>query len=179
MSQSGNNQAIKRLCTFHILVIIGSIRVEGGQMAKIQRKHSGQAFIELAIGTMILIPLLLFLLDIFFCILCNQANDVLTKSAARAAAGSNSPLAAAEKIVADSIFGKGTGPVKASLVWFDFNNGEIKQGTPEATGMAGAHKVVVVVKMSVTLPAPIPFLNSTPVFKAQSVEPTVNRNFDS
>jgi hypothetical protein len=144
---------------------------------KVKRKiASGQSFIEAIAGILVIVPIALLLLDVAALVLCNQANDKLAKSAARAAAGVPaiaSPDQRARNVV--SQYRTSGNPLVESvrLAWLDYNNGEVTLNSPPPNaGTPGAGKVLVVVEMKIKVPVPFPYF-SEGNFVAQAVEPIV------
>lgn len=70
---------------------------------KNRASNKGQSFIEVIVGSMLLVPIALFGLDVMVIVLASSANDTLAKNAARAAANQSVKVlavAAAQKYVA-------------------------------------------------------------------------------
>lgn len=124
-----------------------------------QRTRRGQCLIEVMIGSMFLVPIALFGLDITTLVLCESINDHLAKDAARAAANYQAS-SRAKAATTESIDGFKTSAIiqKAELDAFDYQSSK---------------HVSVRTKMKVKLPVPFPFFEGTELF-AQSTEAIVS-----
>lgn len=123
-------------------------------------RPSGQSMVELAAGLLILVPLALFLFDLYVLSLSNQMVDKIAKDCARAAA--NQPDQASANAAADTAMQSFT-------------------KSPYITDMTVEHPVTynpndtvsVTLHMSVHLPVPFPVIDNNPQFVARAVEPIV------
>jgi Flp pilus assembly protein TadG len=131
---------------------------------RIMRTKKGQCFIEMIVGSMVLIPVCLVGLDFVALVLANSMNDSLAKSAARAAANQQTkPAAQAAALQVVSAF-----PISTMI-------NDIKLTSP--IDYNGKDKVAVNTTMTVRLPAPFPGFNQFD-FRAQAVEPIVGKRAD-
>lgn len=136
------------------------------------RTATGQQLAEMMGGLLVLIPIVLFLLDMSVVVLSNQLADKYAKAAARAAA--NQTNSADARTAADNAlksFAKSGFVQDLTIKTCDYT--AIDRDNPNDPTKG---KVVVQLKMDVKLPVPIPFVpaaNSTPTFVTQAVEPVV------
>ncbi|MBX9573990.1 MAG: hypothetical protein K2X77_34155 [Candidatus Obscuribacterales bacterium] len=124
-----------------------------------RRRSRGQSLVEVLVGSMVLIPIALFGIDLCVIVLANTANDSLAKTAARAAANQGSRQeanAAASKCVDQ--FKKSSLIVDVQLSQ-DFNYEKSKE-------------VIVKTRMTVKLPAGVQGFDLLK-FDAQAVAPVV------
>lgn len=120
------------------------------------RSRKGQALIETAVAGMVIIPIVLFLLDVAVLVLCNMSNDEAAKNAARAAA--NQPPATAQEAASKAISSFRKSPIIADLKIKNFNS--------------STETVTVSTEMNVKLPVPFPGITQY-TFVAQSVQPVL------
>ncbi len=136
------------------------------------RTENGQQLAEMMGGLLVLIPIVLFLLDMSVVVLSNQLADKYAKAAARAAA--NQTNSADARTAADNAlksFAKSGFVQDLTIKTCDYT--AIDRDNPNDPTKG---KVVVQLKMDVKLPVPIPFVpeaNSSPTFVTQAVEPVV------
>jgi hypothetical protein len=127
------------------------------------RANRGGTLVETVAGLCILIPIVLFLIDVTACVICQTANDALAKHAARAACdASTQPLgrAAANQVITSYKAGNPSLTADATLVSCTYNSaGDI---------------VTCTTQVICHLPVPVPFINQTQqVFQAIDSEPVV------
>lgn len=154
-----------------------------------RRKKAGQSIIEMVVGVIVLVPIVIFLLDMALLILANSANDNLAKSCARAAAsatngagvgnGTQARVAAtniADNFQASTIISKVGGSFMTGFCW----NPDVP-GFPRVGNMSGAQggnpdpgQVAVHTTMRVSVPLPLPGLPTAWNFSARAVEPIVS-----
>jgi hypothetical protein len=164
------------------------------------RQNRAQSIIETVVGVMVLIPIVLFLLDIAVLVMANTANDNLAKSACRAAAsatdggtpptGTTACAQSAAQAVCSAfatpsiiIQGPGGGGTNGGsmLTGFYFNARNSSGGSwpgplqpgQQAPPQPAQGQVGVITTMVVTLPVPFPGLSKF-TFLAQAVEPIVS-----
>lgn len=128
---------------------------------RLRRARAGQCAIELVIGLICFVPLAMFLIDVFSAVAMSSINDTLAKSAARAAANQQTQHLA--NVAAQHAINRF--PVQP--------NGLVRSVELIGVDYHANNKVAVRVALQTALPAPLPFLNSTPRFLAQAVEPIV------
>lgn len=139
------------------------IRQSDSRATKARQIH-GQAMIEcLAVASVFIIPLSMFMLDVFSLILCNSINDGLAKSAARAAA--QQPDSRAASRAALEVINRFRPSSIVTSVQLD---NPLAYRT--ATGAGQTNCVVVNTNMSCRLPVPIPGMPRLQ-FRARAVEP--------
>jgi hypothetical protein len=120
----------------------------------------GTSIIEVIVGGILLVPIVLFFIDLTAIVLTNEINDHVAKDAARAAASQadqSKATAAAQQTV---------GNVTKSPIVTDV---QIDQVSYDASGGS----VSVTTHMDVTMPAPLPGFDKRR-FVAKSVEPIVS-----
>jgi len=130
-------------------------------MNRFSSKNKGQLSIELIAGLIILIPIVLFLLDVGAVVLANSINDDLAKRSARAAGGQSTAqqaLDAASSVVSRTRSNPVITRVQLDPAGFSFDT---------ASG-----RVSVRTRVDVKLPVPVPGFENLN-FRAQAVEPIV------
>lgn len=125
-----------------------------------RRKKSGGAIIETVAGLFVVIPVVLFLVDIVSMVLAQMANDALAKDCARAAAEENNAGAASGDVA--TVISHFNCPtmtgVSAPVVNFDTASGT----------------VYVQTQATFTFPVQIPFWGqNSQVFVAEAKEPII------
>lgn len=140
-----------------------------------RRTRAGQSAVEMVAGTIVVIPIVLFLLDIGCLIVANYINDDLCTRAARAAANQSS--AADAKASAQRVLQKldtSKSGILTALKSMDATgkseSGEL--GFVDYDNSNPGH-IVASTKISVKLPVPFPFLPQTADFTSRSVLPIV------
>lgn len=136
-------------------------------MNKWQRKTGGQSLIEISVCLTAAIPVLLFLLDMGFAVLCSQVADEIARDAARVAASQRTTQAATT--TANSVISR----FKTSAVITKVSLSDDK------VNYVPDDKVTVRIKMAVKLPVPFPFINNNPEFQAEAVQPVLVRSQQS
>jgi Flp pilus assembly protein TadG len=169
----------------------------------LSRKSKAQSIVETLVGSLFLIPMVLFLFDVAFLVLTNSANDTLAKSAARAAASAtvqqNNNGVVSEVGNYDQAF------IAARTICTKFQPGNANLVKPAATSVNGTFlryaewnsstggfktigskpgnasgqtppgQVTVITTMLVKLPVPFPGpLSNFIEFNAQATEPIVS-----
>lgn len=130
-------------------------------MVSAARNRNGQCAIELVIGLVCFVPITMFLIDVFSAVAMSSINDTLAKTAARAAANQQTQFLA-------------SGAAQHALNRFPVQeHGLIREVQLVSVDYQANNKVTVRVAIQTALPAPLPFLNGTPRFVAQAVEPIV------
>ncbi|MBX9567492.1 MAG: hypothetical protein K2X77_01295 [Candidatus Obscuribacterales bacterium] len=139
------------------------------------RTRAGQSVVEMVAGTMVVIPIILFLLDIGTLIVANYINDDLCTRAARAAANQSTAdeaKASAQRVLQKLDTSK-TG-ILTDLKSLDAAGktpaGEL--GFVDYDNVNPGH-IVAATRISVKLPVPFPFLPQTADFTSRSVLPIV------
>jgi hypothetical protein len=128
------------------------------------RNQKGQGLVEVSVVSgVVMVPLVLFMLDLIFLYAANTLNDQYVKVAARAAASQSTP-AGAEQAARSAI---AKFPTSALITNLEVTKVEYR--TPQEFG--AQKTVVVTTKMATVVPMPFPFLNEKPVFEAGAVEP--------
>jgi len=139
-----------------------------------ERNRKGSSIVETAAGLILLIPIVLFLVDVAAVVVAQTENDKLAKACARAAAEFPSGDAKAKQAAKDvydnqrksnllTVVPIGT-PVGASP--------QLPSGEPDYSGAAGM--VTCRTEIVCTLPVPVPFIGKSAVnFDAQATEPIV------
>lgn len=142
-------------------------------MTRTKRKTTGGALIETIVGLFVLIPVVLFLIDVVALVLAQMAHDGLAKDCARAAAEvrARRPTGSmADEVVQPS-------DVQAAIdgVISRFNNPVLVVNSNSWSNPGGDLGLVRVQTTSTfTFPVAIPFAgNSSQVFVAEAIEPTV------
>lgn len=123
-----------------------------------KRKTNGQCFVELIVGGIVMVPVMLFGLDVITLGLSCSINDHLAKEAARSAANQlngGSAKTAASNVVAR--LKKSSILTKAEIVDFKYSDRD---------------KVSVKTSLYVKVPAPFPYFQGANIF-ASAVEPIV------
>lgn len=139
--------------------------------------------VEMIVGLIVMVPVLLFLIDIGLLVFANIANGDLAKSAARSAASSSDPSGTTQAVSyannAISTFNSSsTGIVSnARLTFLDWNppGGTDSTFGSQPSGVPTASPGQVVVATSVTYkpPVPFPFIPASQDFTAYSAQPIV------
>ncbi|MDR3613445.1 MAG: hypothetical protein P4L53_07755 [Candidatus Obscuribacterales bacterium] len=123
----------------------------------------GGTLVETVAGLCILIPIVLFIIDVTACVICQTANDALAKHAARAAcdaANQTDGQAAANQVIATYKAGNPTLTADATLLACTYNS--------------AGNIVTCTTQVVCHLPVPVPFTNQTQqVFQAIDSEPVV------
>jgi Flp pilus assembly protein TadG len=124
------------------------------------RDRKGSSIVETAAGLILLIPIVLFLVDVAAMVVAQTENDKLAKACARAAAEypSNS----------------GTASNAANLVYTNQKDSTLltKQSLTGPTAVAGM--VTCQTNIKCNLPVPVPFIGTPSVlFSAKATEPVV------
>ncbi len=126
---------------------------------KHRKKSCGQSMLEITAGLFVLVPLVLFLFDMYVMALSNQLVDNFAKDAARAAA--NQP-------------DQGAAQTAATKALENFKRSDyVRSMVIENVNYVPNETVTVKVKMEVHLPVPFPVMNNDPVFVAQAIQPIV------
>ncbi len=127
------------------------------------RRPTGQNLVEILVGSIVLVPIVLAIIDLAVVVIGGDICNDLAKQAARAAANS-STLAEATAAVADVEANFTKSPTYQGLVL----KLDKYDGTPD--GLASVQCSVVIV-----MPVPVPFLNVGPTMsvKTQASEPIV------
>jgi len=123
-------------------------------------RQRGQNIIEVVAGVLVLVPLALFLFDMYVLSLSNQLVDKIAKDCARAAA--NQPDQGTADAAADKALQSFAASPYVTNITLDHPVKYVPNGT-----------VTVTLHMSVHLPAPLPIINNSPQFTAQATEPVV------
>lgn len=126
-----------------------------------RRKKTGGAIVETVAGLFVMIPVVLFLVDVVAMVLAQMAHDALAKDCARAAAEEKNAGAATAAV--NTVIGNFSSPVlkvnPGPVVDFD--------GTTPGTVRVQTTSVF-------TFPVPIPFMGSSnQTFVAEAREPIV------
>lgn len=127
------------------------------------RRPRGQSLIEILVGSIVLVPLVLAIIDLAVVIMGGDICHELSKQAARAAANTSS-LAEATTAVADVQANFVKSPTYQVLVL------KLQKYDGTHDGIAS-----VICNVSILLPVPIPFLKVGPTFsvETQASEPIV------
>ncbi len=138
-----------------------------------------QSMIELVVGLTVMIPVLLFLLDIGSLTLATVINGDLAKHAARAAASASNGTAA-QAATNSTLVNFGTSGIitRAQLAYFDYWDPTTRRviggaGLPSGFPAAQPGQVMVATTVTVKLPVQLPLLPATHNFSAYSVQPIV------
>lgn len=124
-----------------------------------RRSHRAQSSIEVILGSLVLITLTLFGLDLSVIVLANTANDSLAKSAARAAANQGSRLQAMDA---------------AKQCVSEFKTSVLIVDVKMSGDFSYEEKRGVLVKTIMTVKVPVSFSGMELVkFEAQAAEPVV------
>ncbi|CAN5950791.1 unnamed protein product [Sphagnum jensenii] len=123
-----------------------------------KRANKGEALISAVIGSAILVPIALMVLDLVFLVLVNSANDNLAHSAARAAANQQN-AATANSAATDIVMGFHTSEIVPNA------NLDLLTFTKES--------VTVNTSIDVKLPARFPGMPTYITFRAADSEPVV------
>lgn len=123
------------------------------------RNRKGQALMEMMVGSMILVPIALFMLDMCFALFCTQIVDHLAKTSARVAA-SQPKQDLAEKQIQSCL-----NQFKTSVL--------IPSVKIDTVNYVADERVTVKVKLQAKLPVDFLMINNNPVFQAQAVEAIV------
>lgn len=128
------------------------------------RNRNGQGLIEVVAGMVALVPIMLFLLDLGFSILCCQIADDLARDAARVAATQKSASAAT---------------ASAAAILSNFKTSTIITNVALAGDKVTYQpndEVSVQIALATKLPVPFPFINNNPEFKARAVQPVLAKS---
>lgn len=132
--------------------------------AKIRDRGTGSSLIETVCGSVVLVVVALFLIDVAAIVICQTENDALAKHCARAAAAQPS-LALATTAITDV------------TTQFVAQNGGSKLCTyidpPTTTYSAANATVNVITTVQCTFPVPIPFGPTSIQFQTDATEPIV------
>lgn len=127
------------------------------------RKAKGQCFIEMIAGGIVMVPVMLFGLDVITLGLSCSINDHLAKEAARVAANKlNSPDA---RRAANSVVSR----LKKSVI--------LTEASIDDFVYADKDRVTVKTELKVKVPAPFPFFDGAKIY-AKAVEPIVGNPVD-
>lgn len=147
------------------------------ELKRQRRTCTGQQIAEMMGGLLILVPIVLFLIDLGIIVNCSQLADKIAKAAARAAANQGS--AADAKTAADSALATFSGSLGfASNLKLDdsFGTNGVNYVPIDPADQTNKNKglVQVQIKMDVTVPVPIPGVFPSPKqFVARDTEPVV------
>lgn len=137
------------------------------------RKTKGSSIVETAAGLILLIPIVLFLVDVAAMVVAQTENDKLAKACARAAA--EFPQGDARAVsAAQGVYNGQRASNLLSPIGFGAPGGNppLPSGTPSYT--AGAGLVTCQTTIVCTLPVPVPFVGTPSVtFNAKATEPIV------
>ncbi|MBS1953020.1 MAG: hypothetical protein JST89_02480 [Cyanobacteria bacterium SZAS-4] len=124
------------------------------------RKTKGSSIVETAAGLILLIPIVLFLVDVAAMVVAQTENDKLAKACARAAAEFPSSNPGQQSSAAMGVYNNQR---RSSLL------------TPTSLNTTnGGGLVTCATTITCTLPVPVPFLgNSSVAFNAKATEPIV------
>ncbi len=130
------------------------------------KRRKGSSIVETAAGLILLVPIVLFLVDVAAMVVAQTENDKLAKACARAAA--ELPTGKGT-LAAQGVYNTQT---KSNLLTpKPFGFGSPPSGTPV---YAGDGNVTVTTTISCTLPVPVPFIGTGSVdFVARATEPIV------
>jgi len=125
-----------------------------------RRKKNGGAIVETVAGLFVVIPVVLFLIDVVSMVLAQMANDALAKDCARAAAEENNAGSASADV--NTVISHFSSPVLTNV------------SAPTVTFDTGAGTVYVKTQATFTFPVPIPFWGQNQqVFVAEAQEPII------
>ena len=135
--------------------------------------------VEMLVGVMVLIPVVLFLIDVGVLVLAGIMNDDLAKNVARSAANSldgTSAQKAADSVVARAA--KSGVITHAELIYLYWRSttptGDAKTGTaPDGMDEPLPGQVLAVTMVTVRPPVPFPFLPAQQQLRAQATQPIV------
>lgn len=124
------------------------------------RKTKGSSIVETAAGLILLIPIVLFLVDVAAMVVAQTENDKLAKACARAAAEFPSSNSGGQNTAAMGVYNN---QKRSNLL------------TPTAFALNSSGGLVTCnTTITCTLPVPVPFLgNSSVAFNAKATEPIV------
>ncbi len=125
------------------------------------KNQKGQCIVEMVVGTILLIPVILFMLDVGFAFVCTQVLDDLARDAARGAASQKSAKAAV-KSAKNMLSRFRTSTLITNVSLADYGVAYPAKDT-----------VIVRVRMDVNLPVPFPFINNSPKFLTEAVQPVL------
>lgn len=134
-------------------------------MSERERKQKGSSIVETAAGLILLIPIVLFLVDVAAMVVAQTENDKLAKACARAAAEypANDPQAVT---AAQNVYNNQKNSNLLQTAAFGAASGS---PTYLAPGMVTCKTTI-----TCTLPVPVPLLgNSSVAFNAVATEPIV------
>lgn len=132
-------------------------------MKTASRRKKGTSIVETAAGLFIIIPIVLFLFDVAACVLAQTANDSMCKSAARAAAetDSNAKAQAAAQSAVDNF--PAAGYIKSKRLF-------------KPVAYVDKTSVTVVTEIVCQFPVPIPFGGPSKMnFVTDMTEPVVGQ----
>ena len=135
--------------------------------------------VEMLVGVMVLIPVVLFLIDIGVLVLANIINGDLAKNVARAAA--NAPDGTTAQKAAENVVGRAakSGVITQAqlgyLYWRSTTpTADTKTGTaPDGIAEPLPGQVQAVTTVTVKAPVPFPFLPAQHQFSANATQPIV------
>ncbi len=128
------------------------------------RRRKGSSIVETAAGLILLIPIVLFLVDVAAMVVAQTENDKLAKACARAAA--EYPQGALATAAAQSVYTNQKSSNLLTKAAFSAASGSPLYLNP---GMVTCKTTI-----TCTLPVPVPFIgNSAVAFNAQATEPIV------
>ncbi len=126
------------------------------------RKTEGSSIVETAAGLILLIPIVLFLVDVAAMVVAQTENDKLAKACARAAA----EFPTADPRQNTAAMGVYTNQKRSSLLT---PTALILNNPAPPSGLVSCETTI-----TCTLPVPVPFLgNSSVAFRAKATEPIV------
>ncbi len=128
--------------------------------ASTSRYSKGQSAVELVVGLLILIPILLFLIDIGSLVLANYVNDDVCQRTCRAAANQGdkqTALAAATTVLAKITPQQG---MIGSIELMDPATGQTPANDIDFDSMSPGN-VIVSTRVTANLPVPIPFMGDS------------------
>ncbi len=126
-----------------------------------KRNQNGSSLVETTVGSIFIIMIALFLLDVASIVICQTQNDALAKHCARAAAGQDSAgkaRTAVDDVVSE--FQKSGGGSKICL----FNKADMDYT---------AAQVLVKTEVTCNFPVPIPFGPGYMNFASEATEPVI------
>ena len=144
--------------------------------------QSAQSIVELMAGLLVMVPILLFLVDMGVLVIANILNGDLSKTTARAAAmASDGATAKTSATTAVSNFNTSGIIKQCTLTYLDWRDPNAGADTPQVSvgalpnnyPNAQPGQVMAVTQVTVAMPIPFPFLPATSVFQAYSIQPIV------
>jgi hypothetical protein len=138
------------------------------------KRKVAQSVVEMVAGTMVIIPIALFLLDIGTLVVANYINDDLCTRAARAAANQSTATeaAASAKRVLEKLNTSETGILTELKSMSADGSSTSDLGFVDYDSSSQGH-VVASTRISVKLPVPFPFLPDNAKFTSRSCLPIV------